>query len=129
MNKHKEMATAVAGNLKRLMEAEQISQAQLAKRTGIGQSTLSNLLDASKPLEINPRMTTLMQLGAHFNVPAWLLMMGELPLELLKSGRMAKLIQNYADSSDEGRHTIDRIAESEVRYAVSPGKAQFSKQA
>lgn len=129
MKKHKEMAVGLAKNLQRLMDAEKISQAQLAKKTGIGQSTLSNLLSASKPLEINPRMTTLIQLGAHFNVQPWLLLLGDLPIELLTSGRVGTLLANYAQASEEGRQNIDRIAASEVRYAVSPAKPLFSKQA
>lgn len=129
MKKQKEMALAVAGNLQRLMDADQISQAQLAKKTGIGQSTISNLLSVAKPLEINPRMSTLVQLGAHFGVPAWMFLVGDLPLDLLRGGRIAAMIHNYTAATDEGRQTIDRVAESEVRYAGTAKKTLFSKQA
>ena len=63
MNESRVTGLALAKNLQLLMEHNKLTQAQLAKRSGVAQSTLSNLLDLSKPLEINPRAKTVDQLA------------------------------------------------------------------
>lgn len=117
MESQQDLALAVAGNLRRLMDHHQISQAQLSKRTGVGQSTLSNLLDAANPLEINPRMTTLHQLGLHFQVPAWLFLVPDVPLEMLLDGSLPRMIERFRQLPPSGRANVERIADGEMRYA------------
>lgn len=112
-------AQALAGNLRRLMAHHGLSQAQLGKKAGVGQSTLSNLLDDKAPLEVNPRATTIEQLASFFQVPSWQLLIPELSLDLLLSDHLGQLIANYRDATSEGRETISRIAESEARYATA----------
>lgn len=96
----------------------ELSQAQLAKKTGIGQSTLSTILDSKTPLETNPRCTTIELLAGYFQIPSWQLLIPDLPLDLLMSPELTKILENYRDAPPEGRQTIYRIAESEVRYSV-----------
>lgn len=117
MESQQDLALAFAGNLRRLMEHHQISQAQLSKRSGVGQSTLSNLLDTANPLEINPRMTTLHQLGLHFQVPPWLLLVPDVPLEVLLDGSLSRMIELFRKLPSAGRANVERIADGEVRYA------------
>ncbi|MGH8073682.1 MAG: helix-turn-helix domain-containing protein [Lysobacter sp.] len=114
----RETALALAGNLKRLMDHHELSQAQLSKKAGVGQSTLSNLLDSSSPLEINPRADTIERLADYFGIPSWQLLIPDLPLQLLMNQRLSKLIENYRDAPENGRENINRVAESEVRYAA-----------
>jgi hypothetical protein len=40
-------------------------------------------------------------------------------MELLNSQRLTKLVYNYRDAPAEGRAQVERIAESEVKYAVA----------
>lgn len=117
MDSQQQLALAVSGNLRRLMEHHQVSQAQLSKRTGVGQSTLSNLLDAANPLEINPRMSTLHQLSQHFQVPAWLFLVPDVPLEMLLDASLATLIEQFRKLPPSGRANVQRIADGELRYA------------
>lgn len=111
-------ALALTDNLQRLMDHFGLSQAQLAKKSGVGQRTLSTLLDRENPLEINPRATTLARLAECFEIPSWQLLIPGLPIELLTSKRLTKLVEHYRDAPEAGRETVDRIAEAEVRYAA-----------
>lgn len=111
-------ALAFAVNLQRLMDHHALSQAQLGAKTGIGQSTLSKLLNTERPLEINPRASTVAALADYFRVPPWLLLVPDLPMELLVDYRFGPLIENYARAPEEGRRTILRVAEGEARYAA-----------
>ncbi len=117
MNETRVTGLALAKNLQLLMEHNRLTQAQLAKRSGVAQSTLSNLLDTSNPLEINPRAKTIDQLAEVFGIPPWQMLIPNLPIDLLASPQLGALISNYATASASGRETIDRIASAEVRYA------------
>lgn len=123
---HREMALALASNLHRLMDHHKLSQAELARKSGVGQRTLSTLLDTANILEINPRSTTIEQLATFFQIPSWQLLIPDLPLELLMSQRLSRLVENYRDAPEEGRANIHRIAESEVRYAHTVAKPRAS---
>ena len=119
MAMQREIALAFARNLQRLMDHHGLSQAELARKTGVGQSTLSKLLNIEDPSAMNPRSSTVEQLADFFDVPGWQLMVPDMPLELLLSKRFTKLIENYRDAPEAGRTQVERIAESEVKYAVA----------
>jgi transcriptional regulator with XRE-family HTH domain len=119
MAMQREIALALAHNVQRLMDHFGLSQAELGRRSGIAQRTISTLLDVENPSAINPRARTIEQLASYFGIPAWQLQIPELPLELLLSQRMTKMIENYRDAPESGRAQVERIAESEVRYAVA----------
>lgn len=117
MVKTNSIALALAGNVQRLMDHHGLSQAQLAKKSGVGQSTLSGLLDSNKADERNPRSSTIDKLAEFFKVEPWQLVVPGLHIELLLNQQIARVIYNFNDAPDPGRANIDRIAESEVRYA------------
>lgn len=116
MGPRREIAHALATNLQRLMAAQGLSQAQLSKKADVGQSTLSTLLDTTKPLEINPRAKTIEQLALYFGVSSWQLLIPDIPLDLLLSDRLTALVETYRDVTEEGRAAIDRVAASERRF-------------
>lgn len=115
----REIALAFAHNLQRLMDHQGLSQAELARKSGVGQSTLSKLLNTEDPSAMNPRSSTVEQLADFFDVPGWQLLVPGMPLELLLSRRLTKLIENYRDAPDTGRAQVERIAEGEVKYAAA----------
>lgn len=123
MNPMPATGLAVAKNLRALMDDRGLSQAELARKTSIGQSTLSNLLDQSKPLEINPRLSTLSTLADYFGVPVWMLAMDGMTLDLLKDSRLVELIQAFRDSSPEGQSNLTRIALAEARLSSRSSSA------
>lgn len=125
MESERQTALTFAKNLQRLMDHHGLSQNELAKRSGVGQRTLSTLLDQKRPLEMNPRSTTIQQLAEYFDVPSWILLIPDLPLDLLTDKRLAQLVERYRDSGNQGRESIDRVAEMEARYSSS--KPLYSK--
>lgn len=110
-------AVALAENLYRLMSERGMTQAELAKRAGVGQRTISTLLDASRPEAINPRLSTLVQIAGYFGIPYWQLMIPNLPIELLQSPALGRVLCAYRDASPEGRDNMNRVADAEARYA------------
>lgn len=119
MKKKPSAALAFATNVQKLMDHHQISQAELGRKAGVGQSTLSRLLDLDAPTGINPRASTVESIAAHFKIAPWLLLVPNLPLELLESNLLGSLVENYRDASEEGRRAIVRVAENELRYATT----------
>ena len=67
----------------------------------------------------HPTTKTIEGIAAAVGIPLWQLMVPGLPMELLGSARLTKLIENYRDAPAEGRAQVERIAESEVKYAVA----------
>lgn len=118
---------ALADNVRRLMADRGDSQANLAARAKVSQRVVGDLLTYGKSHFKNATMRTVGAIAAAFDVPAWMLLLPGLPLELLKSQRVEKLLENYIDAPDEGRANINRIAESEVRYAHTIEKQPIRK--
>jgi transcriptional regulator with XRE-family HTH domain len=106
-------------NVRRLMKDEGWSQTELAKRAGISQRAVSYLLNYRDAQDRHPTTETIEGIAGAFGLQVWQLMIPDLPLELLQSQRFSKLIENYRDAPEEGRRQVERIAESEVKYAVA----------
>jgi transcriptional regulator with XRE-family HTH domain len=111
----------LAQNIRRLMEHNGISQAEVRRKAGVGQATMSELLkergedDPSAP---NVESRTVSRLAAFFGVPVWQLYIEDLPIDLFGSNRLTTLVTNYSEAPDNGRRQIERVAESEVKYVL-----------
>jgi len=92
MVRQQKMAIALAHNVQRLMEQQQLSQAELGRKSGVAQRTISTLLDVANPEAINPRARTIEQLAAYFGVPAWQLLVPDLPMDMLRSKQLGVTI-------------------------------------
>lgn len=120
------LADALGGNLRRLMAHHNLSQLALSKLTGVGQSTISGLASEGSQAEPNPRADTIDALARYFGVPAWLLAIPDLPIEVLTSRELATIIEHVVAASPTGRAVIARVAESEVQR---PREEQRAKRA
>lgn len=109
-------ATALADNLKRLMEAEGFTQAELAKRADIAQKTVSDVLNFGKTHNKYPSLRTIEAVANVFHIDAWQLQVPEAPVELLKGTEIKAFVFNYLHATDDGRKNLLRIAENEARY-------------
>jgi transcriptional regulator with XRE-family HTH domain len=89
-------------------------QTLLAKKSGISQRTISNVINPGSVGSITT--DTLEKLANYFDLEPYHLMIKDLPIEELLSKRIEKLIECYSQSTSEGRENIKRIAENEVRY-------------
>lgn len=110
---------ALADNVHRLMADAGLSQEGLAKRAGISQRAVGYLVNYRDAQDRHPTTQTIAAIAQAFDLEVWQLMMPNLPLELVRSKRLARLIENYVDAPDSGRAQVERVAESEVKYAVA----------
>lgn len=105
----------IADNVKRLMGYHnEMTQTLLAKKAGISQRTISNIINPGSVGSITTE--TIEKLANFFDLEPYHLMIKDLPIEELLSKRIEKLIECYSQSTPEGRENIKRIAENEVRY-------------
>lgn len=110
--------SALAGNVRRLILDLGWSQVELARRAGLAQKTVNDLLNYGRTAKKTPTLATIEAISAAFDISPWHLQIPDLPLDLLKGRRVDKLVENFRDASDMGRENVLRIAESEVRYQV-----------
>jgi len=108
----------LADNVRRLMDKSGLSQVDLASKAKVSQKTVSDLLNYGRTSSKSPRIGTVEKLADAFGVPAWLLQIPEIPVELLQNQRIPKLLQNFLNANELGRENIYRIAESGMHYAV-----------
>lgn len=111
----------LAKNLERLMKARApaLTQKQLAARSGVSQRTISNMLNPGSG--VSPMLENIELIAVAFSLEPWHLLIPDLPDELLRSKTVEKLVQTYAQLGDDGRASVTRIAENEVRYSQSTG--------
>lgn len=95
------------------------SQRELAKRAKISQRAIGYLLNYKDEQDRHPTTQTIEAVAAAFGIPVWQLMIPDIPYDLLVSRRFEKLIENYVEASPDGRASVERVAESEVRYSVA----------
>lgn len=107
---------AVAGNLSRLISHFEMTQDNIAEKTGLGQRTISNVLNPGSVGSITTK--TIEALAELFRLEPYHLVIPDLPIEELLNRRIEKVISCYSQTSLEGRQNITRIAENEMRYIV-----------
>jgi len=111
----------LADNVRRLMEAAADTQAKVAKRAGLAQRSVGNVVTYGTTHETSPTLRTVDGIADAYGVPVWMLLLDQVPLEVLQSPELARLIDNYIKAPASARANIDRVADAEVRYAEIPG--------
>lgn len=124
MDAHRKAALALADNLTRLMADRGLTQTALAKMSGVGQRTISTILDLDRSDDINPTISTIQAIADCFSVPAWQMLIPNMPVDLLSDRAFGQVVQAYRDASDEGRSSINRVADAEARYTRIRGQVQ-----
>jgi transcriptional regulator with XRE-family HTH domain len=104
---------AVAKNLQRLMELRGLTQPQLARRAGVAQRTISNILSARN----EPGIEKINKIAKVFGLQGWQLQMPNIPEDMLTDGRMTRVIDALTRATPEGREMIERLAEREAHYS------------
>jgi transcriptional regulator with XRE-family HTH domain len=104
---------AVAKNLARLMEIRGFTQPQLAKKAGVAQRTISNILNTRN----EPGIEKINKIARVFGLQGWQLQMPNVPEDMLTDGRMTRVIDALTRATPEGREMIERLAEREAHYS------------
>jgi transcriptional regulator with XRE-family HTH domain len=106
---------ALAKNVQYLMDHFNIQQTPLAKKSGVSQKTISNVLN---PEGHQPKLDVVEKIASAFSLAPWHLIMDGLPEEIFGNSQMESLIENYLRSNKEGRKFISQVAERESsKYA------------
>jgi len=105
--------TTLAKNLTSLMRRHHLTQAALAKKAGISQRTISNLLN---PDSHSPTLESVDAAAAAFGLEGWHLIMPGLLDDLDNGGRIAELVEAYVQSSPDGRDLIQKVAQREAEH-------------
>lgn len=105
--------TTLAHNLQLLTALWKISGAELARRAHVDPKTVNNMING----RFDPQVEKVHQVAGVFGLSGWQLLVPNLPVEMLeKDGRLEELIRNYSSASEEGRRSINQIAEMAARY-------------
>jgi PTS system nitrogen regulatory IIA component len=106
---------AIARNVKALREGAALSQSQLAHRAGIAQTVISYL---ENPAGKSPTVETLAAIASALRVPPWVLLLTDVPTDPRILADLDRLAATYLRIGNEGRKTLNTIAEAEARYCV-----------
>jgi transcriptional regulator with XRE-family HTH domain len=82
----------LAGNTRTLMDRRSWNQTKLATKAQVSQRHISNIL--GKKVDATIAMTD--ALGAAFGIPGWLLLVPNLPDDLLDSPELPAMVERYA---------------------------------
>lgn len=99
----------LAANTKVLMKRRGWTQQQLASKAKMSQTHVGNVLRK----EVDPTTAVLGALGSAFDIPPWLLLVPNLPPDILDSKEVPNLLQTYLEASTVPLSTV--IAERAAR--------------
>ena len=101
---------SLARNIKALRLDAGWTQDDLRLRAGISQKTISNMESPDKTG--SPYLHNIEAVAAVFGLQAWQLLIPWLPDELARNPRLGRLVRGYAQLSDDGRETVDKIVDT-----------------
>lgn len=105
-------------NLKILMERREWTQKALEAKSGVSQRHISSLLNQQQDCTTE----ILAGLADAFNLPSWLLLVTDLPAELLDSHSIPLLVTRYINAGPEGRDLLNIMSEREATHNASRTK-------
>jgi transcriptional regulator with XRE-family HTH domain len=109
----------VRKEINRLFRASGMTETELAKKAGVSQKTVNNLLHDRHP----PSLVTVEACAAALGVEIWQLFLSDETLDQTASPQESlKLIHAYKTASTAGRDIILRVAEREAEY-ITGGSA------
>lgn len=115
--KSEDLREILARNVRFLMADRGWKQLETAKKAGLSQKTISNILNRRK----DTQLSYVEKLAGAFGLSPWHLMLPELDKEVIGNGRVDRLLLDFISASDHGRDVISRIAEHEANYSDQEG--------
>lgn len=129
MARRRDPAVVLGKNLQQLMDHHGLSQAELGRKSGIGQRTISTLLDLADPASSNPRLRTVDQLAGYFGLNAWTLLVPDQTADMLVSKKVAAVVDGAlaggAEFPDDDSGSLDAQL---FETALSMAMEAFHKQ-
>lgn len=106
-DEERQLIELVSSNVRRLMKAMDWSEHDLAKKSGMSQKAINNLLNMSTGCTI----TTAEKLAKPFGLTGWQLMAGELPADVAFGNSLTQIVVKFLKTDDKGRALIRDVAE------------------
>lgn len=103
---------SIARNLRLLIDHAHWTQRDLETRSGVSQRQISNILTQTTSCSTE----TADALAKPFGLEGWHLLIPNLPLDLVHSPSIAKLVAAYIRAGQDTRDFIDSVAEREATY-------------
>lgn len=105
----------IAANLRMLMEQSSppLSQHELARKAGVSQKSISNMLDPSRPGVSAGTLDKLDRVAAAFGLTSWHLLVPTLPDDIRECHRIGELVADYIVTPQSSREIIFHTAERE----------------
>ena len=121
----KSLLETLLANLNALLQAQEISQAELARRAGVPQTTVSRVFHALED-RMSPRLETLEGIARGFGVPIASLFSGEvaqapsteIESPLILARQIGRLTEDFLISGSCGRADILRKADECAQAAL-----------
>lgn len=105
-------AATVITNLVTLMSDFGVDKQSLSKKSGVSPRMVAYVLSGERM----PSLDVLDKLSVVFGITGWQLTIPNIKADLIKNGRLEKLVHSYIITSEDGRQYIDRVAERESHY-------------
>lgn len=96
------------------MKITNMDKDKLAAKSGVSKRMIGYIFSKER----KPTVELAEALASAFDLSGWQIIMPGLQADLMKSGKIDKLIHFYTASSDAGRDYIDRVAEHEAKYKI-----------
>ena len=100
-------------NLRYLMDKYDYSGNAIAKKAGVSEKTVSNMLNDRH----NVTLDSVQKVAEVFGLDSWHLILPNLPVDLIDTGVGDRLLNNYSNSSQEGRNLIELISDRESSHS------------
>lgn len=105
-------AETLARKLNYLMEKHGYSERDMEQKSGVSAKTINNMRNAKHRSAVE----NVDKVAAVFGLAGWLLIIPDMPDDLMESKNLKNTLKNYAAAGAEGREAIERIAEREALY-------------
>ena len=104
-------ANSVSKNLRALMAHAGWNQSELARRSGVSQRHISDILAGHSQCTV----PIADQLAAPFGLVGWHLLLPKLPVDLVASPAIGKLVDAYLNADPAGREFLDAAVAREIK--------------
>lgn len=123
------MKKIFAQNVASLMAKSSMSQAALAQKSGVSQRTISNILNPESDPNYSPTLNNIEKISTALGVSPWQMLIGAVPVDVIASKDIDKLVHSFTSVSSEGREAILSVSQREVRYqhALPPQSSKKSR--
>lgn len=109
-----EDAEILADNVTRLMKHHGDDQNSLARKAGVGQKTISNVIN--KRAKGAPNLDIVTKIAKTYRIKTWHLLLSNCPDEILFNHRVEKLVENFLTSDEMGRNATMAVSETRAQY-------------